>query len=64
MMQGDQQLNELQAKIYDIFVEVDSETQEAQKKAASQRYLQARRAIEDHFEKKKLEQVLLDYDFN
>ncbi len=63
MMQNDQQLNKLQTQIFDIFMELDSETQEADKKAATDRCLQARRAIEDHFEKKRLHKALIEYDF-
>ena len=63
MMRSDHQLSELQTQIYDIFVELDSESQEAEKKAASDRNLHARRAIEDHFEKKRLRKALVEYDF-
>lgn len=64
MMQNDQQLTDIKTKIHDIFVEVDSEVQQAEKKAANMRNLEARRAIEDHFERKKLEEVLIDYRFD
>ena len=63
MMRGDHQMSELQSQIFDIFMELDSETQEAEKKAASERSLHARRAIEDHFEKKRLHKALTEYDF-
>ncbi|MCW8885271.1 MAG: hypothetical protein OQK12_08435 [Motiliproteus sp.] len=64
MMQGDHQLSELQTQIFDIFMKLDSETQVAEKKAASDRTLHARRAIEDHFEKKRLHNALIEYDFD
>ncbi len=63
MMRDDHQLSDLQTQIFDIFMELDSETQVAEKKAASERNLHARRAIEDHFEKKRLHKALIDYDF-
>ncbi len=63
MMQNDHQLSELQTQIFDIFMELDSETQEAEKKAATDRCLHARRAIEDHFEKRRLHKALIEYDF-
>lgn len=61
MMQSNQPLSELKSTIHDIFVEVDSAQQQAEAKAAKQRNLYARRAIEDHFERKKLEEMLGDY---
>ncbi|MEH6625504.1 MAG: hypothetical protein V7739_03600 [Motiliproteus sp.] len=63
MMHSNNQLNELQTQIFDIFMELDSETQITEKKAATVRSLQARRGIEDHFEKKWLHKNLIEYDF-
>ncbi|WP_207060675.1 PA3496 family putative envelope integrity protein [Motiliproteus sp. SC1-56] len=63
MMRNDPQLNNLQSQIFDIFMELDSETQQAERKAACDRNLKARRAIEDHFERKRLRKALIDYDF-
>lgn len=64
MMQNDRQLTELKVKIHDIFVEVNSAEQEAERKAAKRRDLLTRRAIEDHFEQKKLKDAMLEYSFD
>ncbi len=63
-MRSDNQVSEVQTQIFDIFMELDSKNQEAEKKAACSRNLKARRAIEDHFERKRLERELIDFDFD
>ncbi|WP_210397203.1 PA3496 family putative envelope integrity protein [Motiliproteus sediminis] len=63
MMQNDQELNELQTQIFDVFMELSSEDQQAERQAASARSLRARRGIEDHFEKKRLQRELTEFDF-
>ena len=64
MMRHDQQMETLQEQVFDAAMEIDSETQQACKKAASLRTLKARRAIEDHFEQKRLKHNLKEFDFD
>ncbi|OMH39649.1 PA3496 family putative envelope integrity protein [Motiliproteus sp. MSK22-1] len=64
MLLNDPHLSELQTQVFDIFMELDSETQQLEKKAASERNLHARRSIEEHFEKKQLRKELIEYDFD
>lgn len=64
MMRDDQQLNELQNTILDIFMELDSEASEVRQKEATARNLRARRAIEEHFEKKRLKADIKQFEFD
>lgn len=64
MMRNDHQLEEIHNRVFDAAMEVESETQQATKKAASLRNLRARRAIESHFEEKELKRNLCEYDFD
>ena len=64
MMRHDHQLEEIHNKLFDAAMELDSESQQATKKAASLRNLKARRAIEAHFEDKELKRNLDEYDFD
>ena len=64
MIRNDHHLSELKAQIFDIFMELDSENQEAEKKAANDRYLHARRSIEQLYEKRQLKKALVEYEFD
>lgn len=64
MIRKEHDLSELQTQIFDIFMELDSENQQAEQQAATARHLNARRAIEDHFERKRLRKSLVEYDFD
>ncbi len=63
-MPNDNRLSELQTQIFDIFMALDYETVDSLKNAAVHRNRHARRAIEEHFEKKRLQQALIEYDFD
>lgn len=63
MLHDNHEIAEFQVQIHDVFVELAAENQKAEQKAACQRSLRARRGIEDHFEKKRLERELVDFEF-
>ncbi|MEH6649606.1 MAG: hypothetical protein V7707_06185 [Motiliproteus sp.] len=64
MMRHGQHLEQIQATMFDAMMELDSESQQASKKAAISRNLKTRRAIEEHFEQERLKQNLREYDFD
>ncbi len=64
MMTNHPQVNELQEQIFDICMELDSQSQAVIKQAAVKRHLTARRAIEEHAERKQLRQAMVEYDFD
>ena len=63
MLLNDPHFSELKTQVFDIFMELNSETQELEKRAISDQNLHTRRSIEEHFEKKKLRKELIEYDF-
>jgi len=63
MLHNNQELADVQIQIHDLIAELASETQKAERRAASQRSLRARRGIEDHFDNKRLQRELLDFEF-
>ncbi len=64
MMRDPEQISELESTLFDIFMELESESKEAQEREATARSLRARRAIEEHFEKKRLRAALKNFDFD
>jgi len=60
LIRKDQDLNELQTEVFDIMVGIDDESKQEQQKRASQKTLEARRAIEDLKLQKALEQEIDD----
>lgn len=54
MLHKSQELSETQIEVFDLMVGYDEEEQLSQKKLASRRALKARRAIEQHNERKEL----------
>lgn len=51
------------SEIFEIFMDLNQYDKRAKDQAAAQRRLAARRAIEQHYEKKKLEEAISDYWF-
>ncbi|MFE8070015.1 hypothetical protein QQM79_03060 [Marinobacteraceae bacterium S3BR75-40.1] len=63
-MQSDsstQPVEAVQAEILDIFMDLKQYEEHSKLKAASKRRLAARRAIEQHYERKQLERAIEDY---
>jgi len=57
------QMENIQSELLDAFMDVATSESRSRDKAAAQRRLAARRAIEQHFERKALEPHLHDYWF-
>lgn len=56
-----QDVQVVQAELLDIFMHLHSNESRHRDKNAAKRRLAARRAIEDHFERRQLERELRDY---
>lgn len=56
----DQHLNDVQTEVFNLIVGFDESNKIQQRQRATQRSLEARRAIEQHFEKKELTQQVAD----
>lgn len=54
LVRKEQDLNKVQTEVFDLLVGFDEEEKISRKRVASRRSLRARRAIEQHFEEKKL----------
>lgn len=54
LVRKEQDLNPIQTEVFDLLVGFDEEEKLSRKRIASRRSLRARRAIEQHFEEKKL----------
>ncbi|MDI3326170.1 hypothetical protein QKW35_17455 [Pontibacterium granulatum] len=54
LVRKEQDLNQIQTEVFDLLVGFDEEEKLSRKRVASRRSLRARRAIEQHFEEKKL----------
>lgn len=54
LVRKEQDLNQIQTEVFDLLVGFDEEEKISRKRVASRRSLRARRAIEQHFEEKKL----------
>ena len=54
LVRKEQDLNEIQTEVFDLLVGYEEEEKLSKKKVASRRSLRARRAIEQHFENKRL----------
>lgn len=54
LVRKEQDLNKVQTEVFDLLVGFDEEEKISRKLVASRRSLRARRAIEQHFEEKKL----------
>ncbi|MBU2967711.1 hypothetical protein Q4508_00185 [Amphritea sp. 2_MG-2023] len=60
LIRKDQDLNEIQTKIFDIIVGIDEHEKQAKQKQASQKSLSVRRAIEERRQRKELEYQIND----
>lgn len=58
--QTTQSIQSVQAELLDIFGDMHRQTSDFKDKASSQRKLAARRAIEQHFERRELEKQIAD----
>ena len=64
LVRKEQDLNTIQTEVFDLLVGYQEEQQLSKKKVASRRSLRARRAIEKHFEEKKLHDDIDELWFN
>ncbi|WP_417225889.1 PA3496 family putative envelope integrity protein [Amphritea sp.] len=60
LIRKDQDLNEIQTKIFDIIVGIEETERQAQQKKASEKSLSVRRAIEERKQRKELEYQIND----
>ncbi|RTE65393.1 hypothetical protein EH243_12040 [Amphritea opalescens] len=60
LIRKDQDLNEIQTKIFDIIVGIEENQMQAQQKEASQKSLSVRRAIEERKQRRELEHQIND----
>ncbi len=56
----DQNLSEIQTRVFDIIVGIEEEEQQAKQKKASEKSLAYRRAIEERKQQKELEEQIND----
>jgi len=64
LVRKEQDLNEIQTEVFDLLVGYEEEEKLSKKKVASRRSLRARRAIEQHFENKRLHDDIDELWFN